>query len=317
MRMRRFILLMTLYSALFATLAPTTVEAAAGDRGSFGSRGTRTWVSPPATGTAPYSAQPFQRSMTPYAPSQAPGYANWGSSYRQPYFSQRSSFTSGLLGGLVGAGIGGLLLGHGLFGGGGLGFGGLIGLFLQIVLIVMLVRWLLGMFRRAQLVPAGGPSIFARAAEALPRPAGPGIGGPQPQARPVTIAPADYQAFERILKDVQQAWSDRNVEALRQLSTPEMASYFADLLAGHVSRGTRNVVSNVRLEQGDLAEAWAENGREYATVAMRFSMIDVTLDSAGRLVDGSPDERQMTTEIWTFVRVAGGRWVLSGIQQAR
>ncbi|HYZ61478.1 MAG TPA: TIM44-like domain-containing protein, partial [Acetobacteraceae bacterium] len=50
---------------------------------------------------------------------------------------------------------------------------------------------------------------------------------------------------------------------------------------------------------------------------MRFSMVDVTRDSAGRIVDGDPNERTMATELWTFVRTPGGRWLLSAIQQAR
>jgi predicted lipid-binding transport protein (Tim44 family) len=87
----------------------------------------------------------------------------------------------------------------------------------------------------------------------------------------------------------------------------------------------RNLVREVRLDRGDLAEAWAEGGRDYATVAMRFSMIDVTLDAAGRVVDGSPSERVSATELWTFLRASGnaqgnaqgGAWILSAIQQAR
>jgi predicted lipid-binding transport protein (Tim44 family) len=50
---------------------------------------------------------------------------------------------------------------------------------------------------------------------------------------------------------------------------------------------------------------------------MRFQMIDVTRDGAGRVVDGSPTEHQTVTEVWTFVRSPGGHWVLSAIQQAR
>jgi predicted lipid-binding transport protein (Tim44 family) len=75
-------------------------------------------------------------------------------------------------------------------------------------------------------------------------------------------------------------------------------------------------VRDVRFLQGDLAQAWAERGRDYATVAMRFSMIDVTRDSLGRIVEGSTTERVSATELWTFVRSPGGRWILSGIQQA-
>ena len=76
-------------------------------------------------------------------------------------------------------------------------------------------------------------------------------------------------------------------------------------------------MTDVRLVSGDLSQAWAEHGREYATVAMRFSMVDVTKDGMGRIVDGSPNEHVTATELWTFVRAQGGHWILSAIQQAR
>jgi predicted lipid-binding transport protein (Tim44 family) len=43
----------------------------------------------------------------------------------------------------------------------------------------------------------------------------------------------------------------------------------------------------------------------------------VTLDAGGRVVDGSPQEHVTATELWTFLRVPGGQWVLSAIQQGR
>jgi predicted lipid-binding transport protein (Tim44 family) len=50
---------------------------------------------------------------------------------------------------------------------------------------------------------------------------------------------------------------------------------------------------------------------------MRFSMIDVTRDTAGRVVDGDPNGRASATELWTFVRMRGDQWTLSAIQQTR
>ena len=50
---------------------------------------------------------------------------------------------------------------------------------------------------------------------------------------------------------------------------------------------------------------------------MRFSMLDVTRDSAGRIVDGDVATRSMAAELWTFMRARGGHWVLSAIQQTR
>ena len=250
----------------------------------------------------------MQRSLTaPSAPSyNAPGYA----SPVQPGYG-RSGFASGLLGGLLGAGIGGLLFGHGLFGGGG-GFG-FIGFLLQMVLLYFVARWLFRLFFRHQPMMAG-PGMRGYGTPASPPPGQAASSGP---ARPVTIAPSDYAAFEQILHEVQDAWSNHDLRRLQNVCTPEMLSYFAEQLTEQESRGVRNTVTDVKLEKGDLAEAWSEGNREYATVAMRFSMLDVTRDSAGRIVDGDATLRTITTELWTFVRVPGGRWLLSAIQQTR
>ena len=294
--------------ALSLALAPGVADARAGGGGSFGSRGGFTYSAPPVTNTAPYSAQPIQRSLTP-----SPGY-NYGSGYGAPGY-YRSGFGSGLLGGLLGVGLGSLLFGHGF------GFGGFFGLFgflFRILIVVLIVRWLFRLFRGASPAYVGGSGMFARGAEPFRpslggMPAGGGGGGPPPLA----IGPGDYQAFEQTLHAIQAAWSDRDLDTLRGLATPEMVGYFAEQLADQASRGVRNTVTDVHLLQGDLAQAWSERGRDYATVAMRFSMIDVTRDGTGRIVDGSPTEHVTATELWTFLRAPGGRWVLSAIQQAR
>jgi len=299
-------------AALALALAPGLAEARAGGGGSFGSRGSMTWSAPPTTRTAPYSAAPMERSMTPNAPS--PGFGAPTPAFGGG-FGARSGFMSGLMGGLIGAGIGGLLLGHGFFGG-GLGFGGFFGFLLQIFLIVLLVRFLIRLFRSRSPALAGGPNIFARGGSPGPGPAGGGSGGAAGPP-PIQIGPQDYQAFEQLLQGIQAAWSRQDLNALRGLVTPEMLSYFGEQLAEQASRGVRNEVTDVRLLQGDLAQAWGEGNREYATVAMRFAMIDVTRDASGRIVDGSPSEHVTATELWTFVRAPGGRWILSAIQQAR
>lgn len=305
--MRRSKLLFALFIACALALAPGMAFARAGFGGSMGSRGSMTFSRPPATNTAPYTAAPIQRSLTPQ-PAPAPGYTP---GYARPYGG--SPFMSGLLGGLIGAGIGGLLFGHGMFYGIS-GFGGFLGFLLQIFLLVLLARFLWRLFTR-QTAFAGG-NFFARSPMAGMGPQPMGGGAPSGLA-PIAITSSDYQQFDRLLHDIQAAWSAQNLHALQSMATPEMVSYFAEQMADQASRGVRNVVSDVRLEQGDLAEAWAEHGREYATVAMRFSMIDVTRDSTGRVVDGDLAVPTQATELWTFVRVPGGHWLLSAIQQAR
>ena len=294
-------------------LAPGVALARLGGGGSVGSRGSMTYSAPPSTGTAPGGGLSMQRSITPRSepsPGVPGGYAQPG--YAGGGFGRGGGFASGLMGGLIGAGIGGMLFGHGMFGGldGGSSF---LGLLIQFALLFFVGRWLFRMVMARQPMLAGAGGVGA--------PPRPGMGGGGGAARPgpaaVTITDSDYKVFEQLLKGMQQAWSNGDLNALRSVATPEMTGYFGEQLAELNSRGLRNTVCDVRLEQGDLAQAWSEGSREYATVAMRFSMIDVTRDAQGRVVDGSLAERQVIAELWTFLRAPGGRWLLSAIQQTR
>ena len=129
------------------------------------------------------------------------------------------------------------------------------------------------------------------------------------------IQPSDYEAFERLLIDIQAAYSDEDMSRLRALVTPEMATFFTEDMQQNRARGQVNKVSGTKLLQGDLAEAWREGDSDYASVAMRFSMVDRYVDVAsGRLISGSEQPVEVT-EVWTFVRPRGSNWELSAIQQ--
>lgn len=314
-------------------LLPVLVEAKAGRGGSVGSRGTRTYDAAPATPTAP-SAAPVQRSVTPPAQTQPQGAPSTAArpatagapAAAQPGFFNRP-FMPALMGGLIGMGIGGLLFGGGLFGEGGLGamgFGGLIGLLLQLALVFFIVRLAMNFFRRRQQpAMAGGPQGYQPQHDRAPVTDIPS----QPQARTgamlggaaapaLQINDADFEAFQQSLSEIQTAWSKGDLEALRSQVTPEMLGYFSRELSLLASQGLTNHVEAVNLEQGDLAEAWSEDGIDYATVAMRWSALDYTTDATGKVVEGSRTERGESVETWTFLRAGQtGRWILSAIQQ--
>jgi predicted lipid-binding transport protein (Tim44 family) len=238
-------------------------------------------------------------------------------------------FMAGMMGGLIGVGLGGLLFGNGMFGGIS-GFAGILGLLLQIGLVVLAVRFVMRLVRqRRQPAMAGGPApggpalgngAYAREAQngfGQARPAAGGMGGsPAPAAVPVQVGQADFAAFERLLVEMNEAWSRRDEAALARVATPEMAGYFAKDLHDLAARNWHNEARDVRLEQGDLSEAWREGNTEYATVAMRFSLTDVTRDlSTGAVVEGDAERRQTVAELWTFARQGGGAWRVSAIQQ--
>lgn len=313
--------------ALTVALAPALAEARPGGGGSFGSRGGRTYSSPPATQTAP-GAAPMQRSMTPNQPGAAQQAARPNAA--QPA-SQGGFFGStlgrGLMAGLLGAGIFGLLSGSGLFSGLG-SMSSFLGLLLQIGLIFLLVKLAMSFFARRRLATAGAPNEpMQRTGLGQTFGGGGGLGGSglagAGAAQPVSdiqIAGEDFNAFERKLADIQSAFGEENMDRLRRNVTPEMASYFSEDLAENARKGVINKVSGAKLLQGDLAEAWREGADEYATVAMRFSVMDTIVNRAtGAYVSGDRDAPSEATELWTFTRRAGGSpedWKLSAIQQA-
>jgi predicted lipid-binding transport protein (Tim44 family) len=303
---------LTAFVAIAAALVLLTADANARPGGGFssGSRGMRTFSSPPSTPTAP-TAAPIQRSMT--QPSTA---APFGQATPNPGFFGGRGLFGGLAAGFLGAGLFGLLFGHGLFGGMA-GFASIFGLLLQIVLIVIVARLIFAWWQRRNMSVA--PSFAgARPASRDSFSSLSGISNatsaPQQPAESLTIAKPDYDAFERLLGDIQAAYSAEDLSALRTLVTPEMLSYFSEELAGNASRGLINRVTDVHLLQGDLAEAWREGGTDYATVAMKFALKDSMVERAsGRTVEGG--ERSEVTELWTFMRARGGNWLLSAIQQ--
>jgi predicted lipid-binding transport protein (Tim44 family) len=315
--MRRPAFLLTAMAALAFVLTPILAEARPGGSSSSGSRGSRTYSAPPPTQTAPGAAQRMDRTATqPATPAAAaaarPGMAGAAAPNRGFFGSFGGAL---LMGGLIGG-----LLGFGLFGGGA-GFGAILGMLLQVALIGGLIYLVVRLLRgRRQPAVAGGPQGYAFQGQPEAKQFGGAGGGMKmgaPAAMPVEITPADYQGFERTLVEVNAAWSKRDLTALRAVSTPEMVSYFAQDLRDLEARNWRNETRDVRLEQGDLSEAWHEEGEDYATVAMRFSMLDATFDNAtNKVVEGSTTQRTEATELWTFVRKGpGGRWMLSAIQQ--
>jgi predicted lipid-binding transport protein (Tim44 family) len=302
--MQAFAVVLALGLPLIVAVSPA--DARIGSGISSGSRGARTFSAPPSTSTAPSAAQPFNRTASQPG---SPGFGTAGGGF---FNRPGMGMFGGLAAGFLGAGLLGMLFGGGLFGGIG-GFSSIIGLILQIAVIVFLVRFAMSWWQRRQMgaAYASGPSpLSAQAAS------GSGMGfGLGSSSAPVQILPADYESFERLLGETQDAWSNEDVARLHTLATPEMVSYFVRDLDQNKARNVVNKVAGTRLLQGDLAEAWREGDTDYASVAMRYSLVDTYVDRAtGRVVDGNGQPEEVT-EVWTFLRPRGSKWELSAIQQ--
>lgn len=319
--------------ALICAMGLFAADSAEARKGfSFGSRGTRTFQTPATTPTAPAPAAPIQRSTTPQTAPQAQP----GASAQRPQTPQRPSmFGGGLAGnlmrGLLIGGLIGLLLGHGLG-----GLAGFLGLLLQVALIGLVVMLVLRFMRGPQPAPAGhghgrssgmggwpgggaAGSGGSASGGGAPQGAYPGTAHPGASAGmgdEIGITGADLDTFEHLLSEIQVAFGREDQGALKLHTTPEVFAFFADELRENAERGVRNEISDVKLLQGDIAEAWREGPQDYATVAMRFSLSDRLVDRVSGKGRPDGDASGERTEVWTFTREAGGDWKLAAIQGA-
>jgi predicted lipid-binding transport protein (Tim44 family) len=301
-------------------LAPGLAEARAGSSSSGrttsqGSLGSRTYE---GNGGAP-----MERSMTarptpsPSAPQVAPGYRT--PAYGGGGFMQRNPFMTGMLGGFLGAGLAGMIFGHSAMAADGSSSGSVLGMLLQFALIAGLIWLAVSLFRRRSSGMATAPAAYAGSVSAMAPPA--------PTARnpvEIGIVEADFTAWGILLTGIQDAWSRGDLAALRRQVTPEMLSYFSEQLSANASQGIENRVEHVNLLKGDLQEAWSDGDLEYATTRLHWSandyMVSAAVQSASQggqevIVSGDPSRPVEATELWTFVRSHGGRWLLSAIQQ--
>jgi predicted lipid-binding transport protein (Tim44 family) len=293
--------------ATFGLLA-STVEARPGKGGSVGSRGEKTYTAPPATTTAP-NAAPMQKSMT--QPGAAAATAGASATAAAASAAKPSMMRNLLLGGLMGAAL------ASVFGTGALA--GIMGFLLQALLIGGVIALAVMFFRNRFSKPATATAMPTR----TPQPVQANLnrmgnigGGAVPA---LVLNDADFGAFERLLGDIQGAYSRGDLKTVGDHTTPEMLSYFAGELDANKRQGVRNELGSVKLLQGDLSESWREAGSEFATVAMRYSLTDATINVvSNQVISGSRTAIQDVTEIWTFRRdpnTGPTAWELSAIQQ--
>ncbi|OQW34282.1 MAG: hypothetical protein A4E19_02140 [Nitrospira sp. SG-bin1] len=289
----------------------------------IGSRGSRTYQD---NGAKPIEQSTTAKPATTAPPSHANSPMAQPAPATSPSWLQRNPLLAGIAGGLAGTWIG-----HMLFGAtesnakttdteepasSSNSFG--------LILLLMLVgAGALYYFRRSRPTPEPVFTGLSRGTSGRGSLLDISVNGTtsKPTADVYTVTSEDKAAFQQLLIDIQSAWSAQDVAALRRCLTPELLSYFSTALAEDSSRGVQNHVEGVELLKGDVREAWSEDSTDYATVDLRWNARDYTVSTTiprgapGYLVEGSEETETESHEVWTFMRVQGGRWLLSAIQQ--
>ncbi|UVT17186.1 MAG: TIM44-like domain-containing protein [Nitrospira sp.] len=288
----------------------------------MGSRGSRTYQD--------NGAKPIEQSTAPKPSTAPPPHAansptGQSAPATSPSWWQRNPLLAGIAGGLAGTWIGHMLFGatessaqttDAQPGSGSNSFG-------LLLLLMMAGAGVLYYFKKVRRTPA--PVFTGLSGNSATRGSLIDISSNAATHRPTTdalsVTTEDKAVFQQLLTDIQSAWSTQDVAALRRALTPEMLSYFSTALAEDNSRGVHNHVEGVELLKGDVREAWTEDSTDYATVDLRWNARDYTVSTTiprgepGYLIEGSEETPSESFEVWTFMRVRDGRWLLSAIQQ--
>lgn len=143
----------------------------------------------------------------------------------------------------------------------------------------------------------------------------------QQQAIPAALRSEDFQSFENLLLNVQDAWSHNNLNSLGRITTPQMYNNFANIMRENQQQNVANSISQVKVLNQEVQETWQDEMASYAKVAITWSAIDYMFNTSlspndpGYLVDGSLSQPSTVTEVWTFKKESQGPWVLADIQQ--
>jgi len=257
--------------------------------------------------------RPARRSRST-APSRNPGSPGVGGSTGGGFFnSPGRGLLGGLAAGFLGAGLLGMLFGGGMFSGLG-GLSSILGLILQIGLIIVVVRLAMSWWqRRHATAPAYAGAAPAYGAPSSMRTAT-GFG--------LDRAARRLRSFQPIMKPSNDC-SGRFRPHGRTRMSPNCIPWRHlkwCRISPKILRPTRPRTTSTRPPTSSCCRAisrkpGAEGDTDYASVAMRFSLVDKTIErTTGRLVEGS-DQPIEVTEVWTFVRPRGASWELSAIQQ--
>ncbi|MYZ46818.1 Tim44/TimA family putative adaptor protein [Propylenella binzhouense] len=116
------------------------------------------------------------------------------------------------------------------------------------------------------------------------------------------------------------AYAEGDRATLRNLLAPEVLESFTGAISEREARQERTETTFVGIEEAKITAADLVEGR-FARVSVRFvaSLISVTRDKAGTVVDGDPTEVQTIRDIWTFSRDVDARdpnWKLVATEPA-
>lgn len=125
----------------------------------------------------------------------------------------------------------------------------------------------------------------------------------EPGFDPRSFVEGAKSAYEMVVCSFAQG----DTKTLRGLLSREVFEGFERAIAEREKRGEKAETTFVSIDKPRLTAVEVRNKVAHVTLRFVSQLITVTRDSAGKVVDGSPDTTVDVTDIWTFARTLGSR----------
>ncbi|MEJ5172081.1 MAG: TIM44-like domain-containing protein, partial [Hydrogenothermaceae bacterium] len=114
--------------------------------------------------------------------------------------------------------------------------------------------------------------------------------------------------------DIQKSWSEGDLSKVRNFTTDRMYNYLVSQLDDLKSKGLRNIVKDIQIENIEIVHVEEEKDHKVVIVEIDATAIDYTVDSRGNVVEGDSVNPVRFKEYWAFVGKAID-WRLDDIKQ--
>ena len=107
---------------------------------------------------------------------------------------------------------------------------------------------------------------------------------------------------EKKFLQIQQAWSSGDTATLRRLETESLYNTHRYWLERYRAEGLQNKLSEVDVQMVEIVKGSADKFFDIVPCRISTSLIDVTVDRNGKVLQGHPDRPTLFSEYWTFIR---------------
>lgn len=130
-------------------------------------------------------------------------------------------------------------------------------------------------------------------------------------------ANAMQEKISNLYVQMQNCWTDKNIESLRPYFTDAFFTQMERQLNGLKSRGLTNHVDRIAVLGVNLRGFYKQGGDEHLIVELRTRIVDYTVqDSDKKLVSGDRNREKFMTYEWNMCRAEGSVTTREGAMQS-